>query len=163
VSNDRHLIFLLHGLIRAHLLARPVDEAYLAICKSVYPGAVFGNFSSLMRSRDHRYLNDICDYIYELDRNESSYASCYSASIAVQLVAITCGIDSEIAIGVKKQDKKIIGHAWVETRGFQPKKIITPGRTCIDGFKIVKHLHPETSIQAWMEKKRAALDLVVES
>jgi Transglutaminase-like superfamily len=163
MSNEQRLIFLLHGAIRALLVDRPVDEAYLAICKSIFPGTVLGEFTAPFGKGDHRYLTDICDYIYALDDNELSYASCYSASIAVQLIALAGGIDSEIVVGVKKQDRKMVGHAWVETVGFQPKRIISPGRIGISDFKVVKRLHPEKAIQSWMEKKRAILDAALES
>jgi Transglutaminase-like superfamily len=162
MSNEQRLIFLMHGMIRMFLIERPVDEAYLAICKSVFPGAVLGKFTA-PRDKSHLdYLTKICNYIYELDDNEYSYASCYSASIAIQLIALANGIDSEIVIGVKKQDRKLVGHAWVEIIGSHSKQIVTPGQTCIDGFKVVKRLHPEKAIQAWMEK-RAILDSAIES
>jgi hypothetical protein len=104
MSNEQRLIFLMHGMIRMFLLERPVDEAYLAICKSIFPGAVLREFTTPRNKNHQDYLTKICDYIYELDDNEYSYASCYSASIAVQLVALAGGIDSEVVIGVKKQD-----------------------------------------------------------
>ncbi|MEA3122153.1 MAG: hypothetical protein QOH33_1714, partial [Paraburkholderia sp.] len=160
--NEQRLIFLMHGMIRMLLIERPIDEAYLAICKSVFPGAALGRFAP-PRDKNHRdYLTGICDYIYELDDNEYSYATCYSASIAVQLVALACGIETEVVIAVKKQDRKLVGHAWVEIIGSHSKQIVAPGQTCIDGFKVIKRLHPEKAIQAWMEK-RAILDAAAES
>lgn len=161
MNDEQRLIFLLHSLVRALLLERSIDDAYLAICKNVFPGTVLGKFPVSPEKIDHRYLMRVCDYIYELDDNEWSYASCYSASIVIQLMSLSFGFDSEIVIGVKKQDRKMIGHAWVEMSGSIQKQIITPGRIGIKDFKVVKRLHPETAIQSWMEK-RATLDAAAE-
>ncbi|WP_181321788.1 lasso peptide biosynthesis protein [Trinickia symbiotica] len=160
-SEQRHIL-LLHGLVRALLLERAIDDAYLTICKNVFPGAVLGNFPASPKTIDHHYLTRICDFIYELDGKEWSYASCYSASIVVQLISLVFGVDSEIIIGVKKQDQKMIGHAWVELSGVNRKQIITPGRIGINEFKVIKRLRPENAIQSWMEK-RATLDAAVKS
>lgn len=157
MNNEQRLIFLLHGLVRSALASRPVDEAYLAVCKSVFPGVVLGQSGIAAAKVKPDYLPAICDFIYELDDKEVSYASCYSASIVIQLIALAHGIDSEIVIGIKRQDEKIVGHAWVETIGIRPKQIITPGRSPIDDFKVVKRLHPEKSIQSWI-KRHAILD-----
>jgi hypothetical protein len=162
MTNEQRLIFVMHGMIRMFLIERPVDEAYLAICKSIFPGAALGKFSTPRNKNQRDYLTKICDYICELDDNEYSYASCYSTSIAVQMIALASGIDSEVVVGVKKQDRKLVGHAWVEIIESCSLQIVTPGRTCIDGFRVIKRLHPERAIQAWMEK-RAILDAAVES
>ncbi len=77
-------------------------------------------------------------------------------------MSFVSGIDSEIVIGVKKQDAKMVGHAWVELNESNRKKIVTPGRIAIENFKIIKRLHPEHAIQSWMEK-RATLDATAKS
>lgn len=162
MNNEHQHILLLHALVRALILDRPIDDAYLAICKNVFPGTVFGSFANSAKGVNHSYLVSACDFIYELDHKEWSYASCYSASIVIHLMSFVSGIDSEIVIGVKKQDAKMVGHAWVELNESNRKKIVTPGRIAIENFKIIKRLHPEHAIQSWMEK-RATLDATAKS
>ncbi|HTI19155.1 MAG TPA: lasso peptide biosynthesis protein [Trinickia sp.] len=160
MNNERRLIFLLHSVIRALLLERSVDDAYLAICKTVMPGIVMGQFTRSTKIDSH-YLQTVCDFIYQMDNQEWSYASCYSASIVAQLIASANNIDSDIIIGIKKQDGKISGHAWVQIRSVHPKQIISPGRVSVDDLKVIKRLHPEKALQSWMQK-RAILDAAVE-
>lgn len=156
--DEERLVFLLHALIRTLLVERPVEEAYLGICKSVLPGLVLGEFGepgshpAVREMASLRYLTRICDYIYALDDKEWSYASCYSASIAVQLIALARGVPARIAIGVKKQDAKMVGHAWVELGDAPTAAVINPGRVCVDDFKVVKRLDAETALQLWMRK-----------
>ena len=143
-------------------MERPVDEAYLFICKAIFPGAVLGQLAPSPGSVDHRYLKSVCDFIYELDEKEWSYASCYSACIAAHIIAMSCGIPSEIAIGVKRQDKKITGHAWLEIKDSDETHIVNPGRAHIGDFQVIKRLKPETTIESWM-KNRATLDAALQS
>jgi len=162
MRNEQPLIFALHGLIRSVLMERPVDEAYLFICKAIFPGAVLGQLAPPSGSIDHRYLKRVCDFIYELDKKEWSYTSCYSASITAHIIAFSCDIPSEIAIGVKRQDKKITGHAWLEVEGADETHIINPGHANVGDFQVIKRLKPEATIESWM-KNRATLDAALES
>jgi hypothetical protein len=138
------------------LLNQPVNEAYLAIFKSIFPCAVRGDFSASSQRIDRRYLQGICDYIYEMDEKESSYASCYSASVVAQVIAFSHGLASEMVLGVKKQDEKIVGHAWIEIIGQPTGHTISPGSVRIDDFQVLRRYNPEEIIRSWVEEKCAS-------
>src|ERR1700675_504985 len=99
MRDERALVFLLHSVVRGMLLNPSLDDPYLAIVKSIYPCAVRGEFITVSRRIDQRYLQGLCDYIYELDERETSYSSCYSASVVIQLIAFVHGVASEMFLG----------------------------------------------------------------
>lgn len=153
---ESQMLLSLHSLVRAILKEHSIENGYLIICKAMFPSFTL----STHRFRDEIHISDlqrICDDIYLLDKQELSYASCYSACIVAQVVAMSYGTPTEIVVGIKKQDKKIIGHAWLEwTRG-QQTQIANPGDVNPRDFTEIKRLAPEPAIQTWM-KQRAILD-----
>lgn len=153
---DSPILLPLHSLVRAILQQNSVEHGYLIICKSVFPSFVLRT-DSIKGEIEPTDLQKICDYLYLLDEQELSYTSCYSACIAAQIVAMTYGIPTEIIIGIRKQDKKIVGHAWLEYTLDRQTKIANPGDADPRDFTEVKRLCPETTVQTWM-KQRAILD-----
>lgn len=155
MRNERMLVFLLHSVVRAMLLEHPVNEAYLLIFKSIFPCAVRGDFVSSTQRTDQHYLQGICDYIYEMDERESGNASCYSASVVAQIIAYSRGLETEMILGVKKEDERVVGHAWIEMTGQPAGHAISPGRVRVDDFRILKRYNPEEVIRSWVEEKCA--------
>ncbi|WP_036771160.1 lasso peptide biosynthesis B2 protein [Photorhabdus australis] len=148
-SNNAY-IFLIHSLVRAILLEKPIKDAYLSIFKSIYPCTVRRNFFDAKKHIDHSYFQEICDFIYQADSSEITSASCYSASIVVQLLASLHGIPSDMVIGIKKQDEKIVGHAWIELCSDKFKtKIVNPGHVDLSGYSLLQRMSPDTAISEW--------------
>jgi len=150
------MLLSLHSLVRAILKEHSIEHGYLIICKSMFPSFTL-NAPRLRDEIDIRYLQRICDDIYLLDKQELSYTSCYSACIVAQVVAMSYGLATEIVVGIKKQDKKIIGHAWLEHTLGRQTQIANPGDVNSHDFTEIKRLTPEPAIQTWM-KQRAILD-----
>ena len=152
MSNNTSVILALHGLVRAVLTQNSMEHGYLIICKSIYPSLVYKtNISKYALGQ--RELQEICDHIYSFDKEEVSYASCYSACISAQLIAMAHKVPSEIIIGMKKQDKKITGHAWLECEISRQREIINPGNIDITDFHETKRLNPEITIKNWMSQR----------
>lgn len=151
MKNDGTYIFLVHSLVRAILLGQSIDDAYLGIFKSIFPGAIRGEFASDAGCIGRSYLQEVCDTIYRADLLEIGGASCYSASIVVQVLAFLHGIPSEMVIGVKRQDGKIAGHAWVELcRDGSRREIINPGRMDLNDYCALTRMNPETAVAGWV-------------
>ncbi|SDV47381.1 lasso peptide biosynthesis protein [Chitinasiproducens palmae] len=148
-SDDTHL-FIVHGVVRAILLDRPVKDAYLAIFKSVFPGAVLGRFGCLSRRTAPLHLQRVCDSLYRIDNVGTACASCYSATIVAQLLAFASSLPSEMVVGVKKQDGKIVGHAWLELgMGMTVPAIVNPGQVDLAEYRPMSRMAPERAIAAW--------------
>ncbi|HVW52266.1 MAG TPA: lasso peptide biosynthesis protein [Trinickia sp.] len=153
---EQSLLLVVHSLVRAILISNPIDPGYLMICKAVFPGYVLQP-RQRWSSTAIVQLERICDDIYRLDGRELSYASCYSACITAQAIGLIKGIRSEIVLGVKKQDEKLVGHAWLECNAEREVKIITPGKIATTEFTEIKRLNPEKVVQNWITN-RATLD-----
>ncbi|MCY1212154.1 Transglutaminase-like superfamily protein [compost metagenome] len=151
MKNDGAYVFLAHSLVRAMLLSQPISDAYLGIFKSIFPGAVRGEFAGAVGHIDRSNLQEVCDFIYRPDLLEIGGASCYSASIVVQALAFLHGIPSDMVIGVKRQDEKIVGHAWVELcrEGSRPE-IVNPGGTDLNDYRALTRMNPETAVTGWV-------------
>lgn len=146
---DEHVFaILLHSIIRTMLLRQPIDEAYAEIFKSTYPCGVFGKFS---RTIDREYLQKICDLIYSTDKREVNQASCYSASLVAQLVAFAHGIATEMAFGIRKQDEKVVGHAWLEIKKGAAILTINPGNENLNHYSVIKRLNPLYIVEKYVE------------
>ncbi|WP_206951346.1 lasso peptide biosynthesis protein [Trinickia acidisoli] len=156
MKHDVPMILALHGLVRAILTNHSIEDGYLIICKSLFPSFIFRT-TTYVQGTDSVDLQSICDAIYRLDESELSYASCYSACMVAQIVAMTYGIPAEIIVGIKKQDKKLLGHAWLEYAANGRTQIVNPRGADPRDFTEIKRLTPETTIQTWM-KERAILD-----
>jgi len=153
MKNEGLYLFLTHSLVRAMLLGQPKNDAYLSIFKSIFPGAVKGEFASKLSHVNRFYLQEVCDSIYQTDLLEIGSASCYSASIVVQSVAFLHGISSEMVIGIKKQDEKVVGHAWVELCSEESgSEIINPGRMDLNEYRVLNRINPETIVSEWAAK-----------
>ncbi|RQZ41213.1 MULTISPECIES: lasso peptide biosynthesis B2 protein [unclassified Burkholderia] len=151
MKNDGAYIFLTHSLVRAMLLGRPVSDAYLGIFKSIFPGAVRGRYAGAVGRIDQPYLQEVCDSIYQADLLEMGGASCYSASIVVQALAFLHGIPSDLVIGVKRQDEKVVGHAWIELcRTGSVPEIVNPGRMDLNEYRALTRMNPETAVTGWV-------------
>jgi len=105
MKNERAYIFMLHGVVRALLLNSTASEASLAIYKAVFPGAVGDRFLATRRHIDQSYLQMVADLLYEMDRQEIGYSSCYSVSLVLQIIAFVHGVDSQILLGVKNRTR----------------------------------------------------------
>ena len=151
MKSESAYIFLTHSLVRAFLLGHSISDAYLYIFKSVFPAAIRGEFSDTSDHIDQTYLQEVCDSIYQSDLLEVGTASCYSASIVVQSLAFLHGIPSDMVIGVKKQDEKIVGHAWVElARKGSRLEIVNPGRIDLSEYRALTRMNPETAVAEWV-------------
>lgn len=152
MKNEHTYIFLAHSLVRAMLLSHPIGDAYLGIFKSIFPGAAKGEFAGTSSPIDQNNLQKVCDFIYQADLLEIGGASCYSASIVVQALAFLHGIQSDIVIGVKRQDEKIVGHAWVELHreGVCPE-IVNPGYANLNDYRALTRMNPEMAVAEWVD------------
>ncbi len=150
MKNEIAYIHLAHNFVRAMLLCQPVDSAYLRIFKSIFPGAIRGEFARSSHRVDRSYLQGICDCIYLTDMHETDRASCYSACIVVQAFAFLHGIRSDMVLGVRKQDEKLIGHAWLELHTDSPSPdIVNPGEIGLHEYRVLTRMNPEAAITQW--------------
>lgn len=157
VQYEQSLLLVVHSLVRSILISNPIDQGYLMICKAVFPGYALQPCQKCSPTAVIDFAR-VCDDIYRLDERELSYASCYSACITAQAIGLINGFRSELVLGVKKQDEKLIGHAWLECNAGGEVKLITPGKIDTTVFTAIKRLDPEKTIQNWMTN-RATLDI----
>ena len=153
---DRTVLALLHCVVRAVLLDTRqgrTGDPYLALVRAVYPYAVFGGARP---PPDGEALQAACDTICRLDDGGTGLVSCYSASMVVQLLAMAHGLSSEMLIGVRKQDQRLSGHAWVEVRLRNGICCINPGRLELSRYRILRRRAPEAELLQWMKARCAA-------
>lgn len=154
MNNEQCLIDLLHCTVRNILINQSVSDPYLSIIKAVYPSSLFSEVKT--KPINNHYLQSICNYIYDINNEQVNYSSCYSASIVVQIIAMAHGVSSEIVIGIKKQDMKVLGHAWVEVNTRGGLFVANPGYINIKDFKPIRKLNPNNVLHNWMEGKCAS-------
>jgi hypothetical protein len=103
----------LHAMVRCLLLHHGFDRAYAMIAVQMFP--LFESASRRRVAPLHRnQLDDLGRYLYDLDEQESLTTSCLSIAIVTQTLLFSCGHEAELIIGVRKQDAKLLGHAWVQ-------------------------------------------------
>jgi hypothetical protein len=100
-------------MVRCLLLQHGFERAYAMIAVQMFP-----LFESASRRRvapiRRQQLSELGLYLYELDDQESLTTSCLSIAIMIQALLFSCGQEAELIIGVRKQDAKLLGHAWVQ-------------------------------------------------
>jgi hypothetical protein len=130
-------------------MRQSTNEAYLSIFKYIFPISLRRRF--LCYDIDREYLQGVCNTIYRDDLLELGGASCYSASIVAQSLAYIHNIPSNMVIGIKKEDSKIIGHAWVELiKKHSKNEIISPGSIDISEYKVLHRINPENAVIEWI-------------
>jgi hypothetical protein len=157
MTHEESLLIALHSLVRSVLTGNSIEHGYLIVCKALFPGYVLQRRRHTS-SADIAKLERICKDIYHLDDIEVSSASCYSACVTAQAFCLSIGVESEIVIGITKQDEKLVGHAWLECELRGRTKIITPGSIDTTIFTETKRLNPEETVTKWMTE-RATLDI----
>lgn len=102
----------LHTLVRCLVLQYGFERAYHLIAVQLFPLFESAHRRGAASVRPAQ-LVALGDYLYTLDDQESLTTSCLSIAIATQAVLFSVGQEADLLIGVKKQDRKLLGHAWV--------------------------------------------------
>lgn len=108
----------LHAVIRAMLLQHGFAKTYHTISVQMFP-----LYESARRRRAPSIgvaqLNQLGQYLYQMDDQDSLTTSCLSIAIMTQAILFSSGEDSDLLIGIQKQDHKLLGHAWVRLQNGQ--------------------------------------------
>lgn len=113
---EKALTRALHAIIRDLLPKGTIDSVRTNIFSVLYPTR---HWLFEMRPANSPDLapSDIslmCSYLEHLEKNEKTTSSCSSITLTAEALAYAGNLESKLLIGLRKDDFKLLGHAWLE-------------------------------------------------
>lgn len=103
----------LHSFVRASITNKSkFYESYREISKFLFPlyeSAGHRNVTEISKSQ----LMDLGYKLYHYEKQNALTSSCLSIALTIQSLLFTQGINSNLSIGIKKEDGKLKAHSWV--------------------------------------------------
>ena len=103
---------------------------------------------------DYRQLTTFSSELYEMDEKNLLVSSCVSIAMTNQFLLYSCGVQSDLVIGIKKMDEKLFSHAWIETEDGQK---IDP-QNHLGELTVMNRFILKNQVEKWVSSQYENLD-----
>ena len=146
MSVDQRPLMLLHAVVRGMLLTGGLEQGYGLIFRSILPFVSNCGQKPAMTVRD---LQRLAARLYRGDKEMAFTSSCLSISVLIQMLSFWCGIPAELRIGLRKEDGKLLGHAWVVCEMDGRQVTISTGATEPAAYRVTRTFEPTHRSWKW--------------